>query len=29
LGEHEVGNQRLALYVLPRTLDDVPRLRDI
>ncbi len=28
LGEYDVANQRLALYVLPRTLDDVPRLRE-
>ncbi|OBK30733.1 siderophore biosynthesis protein [Mycobacterium asiaticum] len=29
LGEHDVKDRRLALYVLPRTLDDVPRLRDV
>ncbi|MHA7652711.1 GNAT family N-acetyltransferase [Mycobacterium sp. ML4] len=28
LGEHDSVNRRRALYVLPRTLDDVPRLRD-
>ena len=28
LGEHESVNRRRALYVLPRTLDDVPRLRE-
>ncbi|KZS62452.1 GNAT family N-acetyltransferase [Mycobacterium ostraviense] len=27
LGEHELANRRVALYVLPRTLDDVPALR--
>lgn len=25
LGEHEMSNRRMALYVLPRTADDVPR----
>jgi RimJ/RimL family protein N-acetyltransferase len=29
LGEHDSINRRRALYVLPRTLDDVPRLRDV
>lgn len=28
LGEHEMANRRMALYALPRTPDDVPRLRD-
>jgi RimJ/RimL family protein N-acetyltransferase len=28
LGEYEVANRLLALYVLPRTLDDVPQLRE-
>jgi lysine N-acyltransferase len=28
LGEHDMSNRRMALYVLPRTPDDVPRLRD-
>ncbi|KZS70114.1 siderophore biosynthesis protein [Mycobacterium kansasii] len=27
LGEHELADRRVALYVLPRTLDDVPALR--
>lgn len=25
LGEHDMANRRMALYALPRTLDDVPR----
>jgi lysine N-acyltransferase len=29
LGEHDMANRRMALYVLPRTPDDVPRLREI
>lgn len=29
LGEHEMSNRRMALYALPRTPDDVPRLREI
>ncbi len=29
LGEHDMANRRIALYVLPRTPDDVPRLREI
>lgn len=29
LGEHDSVNRRRALYVLPRTLDDLPRLRDV
>lgn len=28
LGEHDMANRRMALYVLPRTPDDVPRRRD-
>ena len=28
LGEHEMANRRMALYVLPRTPGDVPRQRD-
>jgi RimJ/RimL family protein N-acetyltransferase len=28
LGEHDMSNRRMALYALPRTPDDVPRLRD-
>lgn len=28
LGEHDMSNRRMALYALPRSLDDVPRLRD-
>jgi lysine N-acyltransferase len=28
LGEHDMANRRMALYVLPRTPDDVPRARD-
>ncbi|CAM4278943.1 Lysine N-acyltransferase MbtK [Mycobacterium basiliense] len=28
LGEHDVANRRVALYVLPRTLDDVPGVRE-
>lgn len=28
LGEHDMSNRRMALYVLPRTPDDVPRLRE-
>ncbi|MBI2698653.1 MAG: N-acetyltransferase [Mycobacterium sp.] len=28
LGEHDSLNQRRALYVLPRTLDDIPRMRE-
>ncbi len=28
LGEHDIAHQRRALYVLPRTLDDIPRLLD-
>jgi RimJ/RimL family protein N-acetyltransferase len=28
LGEHDMSNRRMALYVLPRTPDDVPRRRD-
>ena len=27
LGEHDMSNRRMALYVLPRKPDDVPRLR--
>ena len=27
LGVHDMANRRMALYVLPRTPDDVPRLR--
>ncbi len=27
LGEHDMSNRRMALYVLPRTPDDVPRSR--
>ncbi|EUA87967.1 acetyltransferase domain protein [Mycobacterium ulcerans str. Harvey] len=26
LGEHDLPDRRVALYVLPRTLDDVPGL---
>jgi RimJ/RimL family protein N-acetyltransferase len=29
LGEHDSAGLRRALYVLPRTLDDVPRLREV
>jgi lysine N-acyltransferase len=29
LGEHDMSNRRMALYVLPRTPDDVPSLREI
>ncbi|HUH67669.1 MAG TPA: GNAT family N-acetyltransferase [Mycobacterium sp.] len=29
LGEHDMSNRRMALYVLPRTPDDVPRLREV
>ena len=29
LGEHDMSNRRMALYALPRTPDDVPRLRDV
>jgi hypothetical protein len=25
LGEHDMSNRRMALYVLPRTPDDIPR----
>lgn len=28
LGEHDMANRRMALYVLPRTPGDVPRQRD-
>lgn len=28
LGEHDMANRRMALYVLPRTPDDVPRNRE-
>ncbi|MBX9639414.1 MAG: acetyltransferase [Mycobacteriaceae bacterium] len=28
LGEHDMANRRMALYVLPRTPKDVPRVRD-
>jgi lysine N-acyltransferase len=28
LGEHDMSNRRMALYALPRTPDDVPRLRE-
>ena len=28
LGEHDMSNRRMALYVLPRTPDDVPRPRE-
>lgn len=28
LGEHDMPNRRMALYVLPRTPGDVPRLRE-
>jgi lysine N-acyltransferase len=28
LGEHDMSNRRMALYVLPRTPDDVPRARE-
>ncbi|OBJ09046.1 siderophore biosynthesis protein [Mycobacterium sp. 1482292.6] len=28
LGEHQMSNRRMALYVLPRTPEDVPRQRD-
>jgi len=28
LGEHDMSNRRMALYVLPRTPDDVPRHRE-
>ncbi len=28
LGEHDMSNRRMALYVLPRTPDDVPRDRE-
>jgi RimJ/RimL family protein N-acetyltransferase len=28
LGEHDMSNRRMALYVFPRTPDDVPRLRE-
>lgn len=28
LGEHDMSNRRMALYVLPRTPDDVPRSRE-
>lgn len=28
LGEHDMSNRRMALYVLPRTPEDVPRQRD-
>jgi RimJ/RimL family protein N-acetyltransferase len=28
LGEHDMANRRMALYVLPRTPDDVPRSRE-
>jgi lysine N-acyltransferase len=29
LGEHDMSNRRMALYALPRTPDDVPRLREV
>jgi hypothetical protein len=29
LGEHDMSNRRMALYALPRTPDDVPKLRDV
>jgi RimJ/RimL family protein N-acetyltransferase len=28
LGEHDMSNRRMALYALPRTPDDVPKLRE-
>lgn len=28
LGEHDMSNRRMALYVLPRAPDDVPRARE-
>jgi RimJ/RimL family protein N-acetyltransferase len=28
LGEHDMSNRRIALYVLPRSPDDIPRLRE-
>lgn len=28
LGEHDMANRRMALYVLPRTPDDIPRQRE-
>ena len=28
LGEHDMSNRRMALYVLPRSPADVPRLRE-
>ncbi|MGE2814348.1 GNAT family N-acetyltransferase [Mycobacterium heidelbergense] len=28
LGEHDMSNRRMALYALPRTPEDVPRLRE-
>lgn len=28
LGEHDMSNRRMALYVLPRTPDDIPRHRE-
>ncbi|ORA16617.1 GNAT family N-acetyltransferase [Mycobacterium arosiense] len=28
LGEHDMSNRRMALYVLPRTPEDIPRRRD-
>jgi RimJ/RimL family protein N-acetyltransferase len=28
LGEHDRSNRRMALYVLPRSPDDIPRLRE-
>lgn len=29
LGEHQMANRRMALYVLPRTPDDIPRQREV
>ncbi len=29
LGEHEMSNRRMALYALPRTPGDVPKLREV